>query len=64
MLMFNSVFFVFMAVFIICIHAIEISLLFWLVSVKSINKCFKFSYVASASCRLLMLWLIWRKNTP
>jgi len=53
--MFNSVFFVFMAVFIICIHAIEISLLFWLVSVKSINKCFKFSYVASASCRLLML---------
>jgi len=29
----------FMAVFIICIHATEISLLFWLVSVKSINKC-------------------------
>jgi len=39
MLMFNSVFFMFMTVFVICIHAIEIRLLLWLVSVKSINKC-------------------------
>jgi len=39
MLMFNSVFFMFMTVFIICSHAIEISSLFRLVSVKSINKC-------------------------
>jgi len=39
MLMVNSVFLMFMKIFIICIHAIEISLLFWLVSGKSINKC-------------------------